>query len=193
MSNPVVYFLIAETVVKIGTTTKLPSRVATIRTACPELIENVFVVPGGPLEERILHAMFQPHRRRGEWFARCDEIVAFCGKFCVSVDARSHPSPHNMLAVETVRAMNLVSGWLIDVPAWASDTDEVTVIRDPVALAKIEKREADARWCMEKIVADKRAQESRLLREEAGRAMAIEYGYLPDPEIAWRRAQGYRP
>lgn len=74
-----VYFLRAEVVglVKIGTAVCLRKRVQAIHSASPVKLSYLGHVEGGRLREVELHAKFDEHRVRGEWFSPADELLEF--------------------------------------------------------------------------------------------------------------------
>jgi hypothetical protein len=74
---PVVYFIRAGDMIKIGTTTTLPSRMDALAVSTPEKLEILLVVPGGRTEERQVHALFREDRVRGEWFRPSERLAEF--------------------------------------------------------------------------------------------------------------------
>lgn len=62
--------------VKIGTTSKLCSRLEQIQTGCPFEIDLIGIRPGGRDLEFSYHRRFALHRLAGEWFSPAEEI---CG------------------------------------------------------------------------------------------------------------------
>jgi hypothetical protein len=67
--DPWVYFVSAAGLVKIGTTTDLSERMASIQAACPVALTLMLVVEGGKKAEHEFHRVFEVYRRHGEWFA----------------------------------------------------------------------------------------------------------------------------
>lgn len=67
--NTIVYFLGAGPFVKIGKATGDPSqRIDQLKTGCPFPIQVLGFVPGGRIEESLLHSRFAKYRAHGEWF-----------------------------------------------------------------------------------------------------------------------------
>lgn len=60
---------------KIGTTTKLFSRIKDIQTGNPRELRIIGLMKGGKKEEEELHERFNRYRKRGEWFYYNDEIL----------------------------------------------------------------------------------------------------------------------
>jgi len=75
--RPVVYFVQAGDLIKIGTSTSLPSRLETLRTSNGGVLEVLLVVPGNRTQERQVHALFATERVRGEWFRPSERLLAF--------------------------------------------------------------------------------------------------------------------
>lgn len=75
----VVYVLRAanDGLVKIGTTTDLPSRLKNIRAMSGVPLEVLCVLPGDATVERQLHARFREHRAHGEWFRPAPDLLAW--------------------------------------------------------------------------------------------------------------------
>lgn len=71
-----VYFVLARAanLVKIGTSWRLPVRLAEIETMSPVRVELVGHVSGGAERERAYHQMFAAERSHGEWFRYTDEV-----------------------------------------------------------------------------------------------------------------------
>jgi hypothetical protein len=61
--------------IKIGVTTNLASRLATLQTATPEPLNVVALIPGGTEVERMIHLYLREHRIRGEWFAPSEHVL----------------------------------------------------------------------------------------------------------------------
>lgn len=89
--------------VKIGSTENLKARMRSLRTASPEPLEVLAVVPGGLSEERALHDRFAEHRAVGEWFHPRRELLAFVEK--LTRDPRiDHPALRRRTARTTMRS-----------------------------------------------------------------------------------------
>jgi hypothetical protein len=61
--------------IKIGFTTNLAARVASIQTATPGAIRVLATIPGGSSLEGFLHWRFERDKIRGEWFAPSPELL----------------------------------------------------------------------------------------------------------------------
>ncbi len=74
-----VYFMRAgrRGAIKIGWTTSLSSRLATLQTGNAEPLEVIGWMRGGPKLERAMHRLFESHRMTGEWFRPAQEILDF--------------------------------------------------------------------------------------------------------------------
>lgn len=75
--QPVVYFIQAGELIKIGTTANLTGRLGQIATGSPERLKILLVVAGGRTEEKQAHALFAEERVRGEWFRPSERLLAF--------------------------------------------------------------------------------------------------------------------
>jgi len=75
--QPVIYFAQVGELVKIGTTTNLPARLASLRSAARRGLDLLLVVPGSYAEEAQVHALFGADRVRGEWFTPSAALTAF--------------------------------------------------------------------------------------------------------------------
>ena len=76
--EPIIYFIACgDDLIKIGHTTNLPSRLRSLRTATPQELRVLLVVPGTRDDEQELHRKFAAHRAGREWFSRCDAITEF--------------------------------------------------------------------------------------------------------------------
>lgn len=77
---PLVYFISAvgkpRAPVKIGRSNSesIYDRLSTIQTSYPYKLEFLFVMEGGPEQERNAHKAFADHRLHGEWFRRGREL-----------------------------------------------------------------------------------------------------------------------
>lgn len=71
-----VYFVRLADKVKIGFTTDLKQRLATMQTSAPGPLEVLHVMPGTVCEESKLHAKFGHLRSAGEWFRLSPEVLA---------------------------------------------------------------------------------------------------------------------
>lgn len=72
-----VYFLRSGEAVKIGYTTNIVSRMASLKTGSADDTELLLVVPGTEQTERYFHQHFKSHRLRGEWFMLDGALAAF--------------------------------------------------------------------------------------------------------------------
>lgn len=67
----------AASTMKIGTTTNVVSRLATLQTGSSNELQFVAILRtfrSGSSIETLAHNVFASHRLRGEWFSACDEI-----------------------------------------------------------------------------------------------------------------------
>lgn len=73
-----VYFVRSKAsgLIKIGTSRRLGTRVAALRGEAGSEVELLGVVQGGLDTEDDIHAMFQQHRVKGEWFKPHAELMA---------------------------------------------------------------------------------------------------------------------
>lgn len=63
--------------VKVGFTDRVPvARLRALQVGCPHHLVLEHELPGGPLDERRLHAQLEQHRDRGEWFRLPLEFAA---------------------------------------------------------------------------------------------------------------------
>jgi hypothetical protein len=72
-----VYFIVAGPTVKIGVSSNICARIATLKTGICHPIEAVYVENGRRFSESSLHAKFDAHRMQGEWFSLSDEIRSY--------------------------------------------------------------------------------------------------------------------
>jgi hypothetical protein len=61
--------------VKIGRSTDVQGRLASMQTGSPMPLKILAVVDGGRWLEREYHAYFKDHRLHGEWFTICEAMV----------------------------------------------------------------------------------------------------------------------
>jgi hypothetical protein len=73
-----VYFVRARTLnlIKIGFSANPPKRLAALKTACPDDLELLNIIPGGQNLEQSIHRRFSAQRVRGEWFTPTVEMMA---------------------------------------------------------------------------------------------------------------------
>lgn len=64
-----IYFVAGANLTKVGLTTDLRARMATLQASSPVVLTLVLVLTGGREVERMLHARYDAFRRHGEWFA----------------------------------------------------------------------------------------------------------------------------
>lgn len=74
-----VYFILCESagLIKIGTTTNLKHRFATLQSMSPAPLRFIKIIRGDAHRERLLHQRFASARAHGEWFRATDELLAF--------------------------------------------------------------------------------------------------------------------
>jgi hypothetical protein len=94
----VVYFVAGGTCIKIGISTNIKSRFASLQTSSGEDLRLLATIPGGIALEREIHARLDGYRKRGEWFLDCAEvraaIVDLCGENVFeAVEEPPQPSP----------------------------------------------------------------------------------------------------
>lgn len=89
-----VYFVLAPSagLVKVGTTFRLPHRLAEIETMSPVPVELIGHVAGGVRREAEYHALFAEQRSHGEWFRYTDYVAHRIGLDCL-LEAWSEASP----------------------------------------------------------------------------------------------------
>jgi T5orf172 domain len=77
--NSVVYFIqgISGGAIKIGHTTDLPKRLATLQTGYPEPLCVLKTIRGGKPTEQALHTKFAAANKQGEWFNPVDELLKY--------------------------------------------------------------------------------------------------------------------
>jgi hypothetical protein len=66
--GPVIYFFRCRGFIKIGWTTDINQRLASIQTCNPDPVSLAAVIQGGDKQESALHRAFRQHYHRGEWF-----------------------------------------------------------------------------------------------------------------------------
>lgn len=94
----VVYFITAGPCIKIGISTNLRSRFASLQTSSMDELRLLGTVPGGIEREREIHRSLEKYRRRGEWFLDCLEvreaIIKLCGRdVFVAIEEPPQPTP----------------------------------------------------------------------------------------------------
>lgn len=68
--------------IKIGYTTTLETRLASLRTGSPQPLRIIAVLNGGRRLEATLHGLFAEYRREGEWFRRGVELARWISEGC---------------------------------------------------------------------------------------------------------------
>lgn len=71
-----VYLISSESHLKIGFTTDITKRMASLKTGSATKLRLEAVVKADRAYEKHLHAKFAKYRAEGEWFEKCDEILA---------------------------------------------------------------------------------------------------------------------
>lgn len=72
-----VYFVGAsDGLIKIGAAHCVPTRLKTMQAHCPVRLKVFAKVKGGEALEAAYHEHYARHRKHGEWFDRCPEILA---------------------------------------------------------------------------------------------------------------------
>lgn len=72
-----VYFVAGGGMIKIGFSSDPDKRLRDLRTSSPIPLKLLTTTPGGRDEETALHRRFAEHRRQGEWFTECEEILDY--------------------------------------------------------------------------------------------------------------------
>jgi len=74
-----VYFLLSPELnkIKIGTTSNIKARFASLKAMLPVKLDFIYVIYGGFLEENILHNILYKCRVKGEWFCYTKEIIDY--------------------------------------------------------------------------------------------------------------------
>lgn len=75
--SPVIYFIQAGDLIKIGYTVDIKKRLIALRTSSPVALILLGIMPGGPKVEAELHERFASSRRHGEWFHRNARLIRF--------------------------------------------------------------------------------------------------------------------
>jgi hypothetical protein len=70
--------------VKIGWSTNLEKRIATIQQGVPDKLTIYGLFEGGIPEERFLHRRFREHRIRGEWFRNEGAVAEWVKRGCLA-------------------------------------------------------------------------------------------------------------
>lgn len=118
-----VYFLVAETFVKIGFSTNLRGRVDAVKTGCPEPLSGVWVMQGGRPEESVLHRRFSAHRLAREWFCLDSEIVAFYATFARYYAPGEIPNQASIALPKMDVTIECIHGASFAVPTWANRSE----------------------------------------------------------------------
>ena len=77
IGEPIIYFIAADELVKIGHTTNLSSRLRSLRTASPNELRILLVKPGTRDDEQDLHRRFSEFRISREWFKLSEPITEY--------------------------------------------------------------------------------------------------------------------
>jgi len=72
-----IYVVCGGSFVKIGYSTNVAERLASLQTASPTKLELLATFPGSPRDERQLHERFAGLHSTGEWFRKTPELLAF--------------------------------------------------------------------------------------------------------------------
>lgn len=95
----VVYFVSSGPSIKIGTSTNLRSRFASLQTSSGDKLTLISTIPGGIELEQEIHRDLKQYRQRGEWFLDCKEVRLAINKLCGSdvfaptITAPARPTP----------------------------------------------------------------------------------------------------
>lgn len=94
----VVYFVSGGPCIKIGTSTNLKGRFASLQTSSMDELRLLGTIPGDVEIERSIHTRLGQFRKRGEWFLDCAEvraaIIELCGRDVFeAVKDEPQPSP----------------------------------------------------------------------------------------------------
>lgn len=78
-----IYFIetIGADKVKIGHSEDVPSRLASLQTACPLPLQLIHQEPGGQAREKVLHVKFKNDQFRGEWFVLSSAIKSYISEY----------------------------------------------------------------------------------------------------------------
>lgn len=79
-TGSVIYFILVENYVKIGTTKNIGKRFSELQTGSPYPMTLAGTVPGNAYIEAVLHHRWRGHAVRGEWFVYCSDIRKFIKK-----------------------------------------------------------------------------------------------------------------
>jgi hypothetical protein len=84
----VIYFIQKDVngPIKIGISTDLKSRLATLQTACHEPLSVLGTMKGSYRFEAMLHQKFLKYRIRGEWFQPSEEITTYIADHCQKIE-----------------------------------------------------------------------------------------------------------
>jgi hypothetical protein len=102
MSEASVYFVQVgdEGPVKIGVTSNPDKRLSQLQTANYEDLNLRVVIGGDPSVEARYHALFEPERIRGEWFAPTPDLLAEIAwlqdGYAPSFDTKYGPNRHRI-------------------------------------------------------------------------------------------------
>jgi hypothetical protein len=69
-----VYFIRCNEFVKIGRAMDVQQRLTELQVGCPDKLELLATIEGGPKEERAFHKLFSDIHVRGEWFLLNDRL-----------------------------------------------------------------------------------------------------------------------
>ena len=99
-TNKMIYFIGNLEKIKIGHSSKIKSRISTIRVSCPFEAELLLLLEGGKEVEKMLHSKFNEYKIRGEWFNMSIDIKNFIQENKVnniSLNYKSKPRKHKIL------------------------------------------------------------------------------------------------
>lgn len=72
-----VYFIQMGRFIKIGYAASAIVRLQTLQTSSPYTLKILGTIPGGPLEEKRIHDLFEHLRERGEWFRKTPDLLEY--------------------------------------------------------------------------------------------------------------------
>lgn len=72
-----VYFIAAGGMIKIGISKDPERRIAELGRSSPLPLSILAIIPGGRNREKSLHERFAEHRKHGEWFTECQDILDY--------------------------------------------------------------------------------------------------------------------